>query len=112
MRLKTIVLPILVGCAVSACTTSTSTSRSAPPRREVVSSRSEIIVRPPEPRVVLAPAPRKGYVWAPGFWRWNGRDYDWVDGRWIRERKGERWIPAHWEERGDRWHFEQGHWER
>ena len=107
MRLNTIFLTALVACTVSAC----ATTSSVPARRTAV-SRTEIVVRPPEPRVVLVPAPRSGYVWAPGYWRWNSRDYDWIDGRWMRERRGERWVAAHWEERGGRWYFEQGHWER
>jgi len=107
MKLKTILLPVVLACTVCACATS-----GPPARRPVTVSRAEIVVRPPEPRVVLVPAPRAGYVWAPGYWRWNGRDYDWTDGRWMRERRGERWVPAHWEEQGGRWRLEEGHWER
>jgi hypothetical protein len=72
----------------------------------------DIDVRPPPPRVIVVPAPRAGYVWAPGFWRWNGRRHVWVEGHWVRERRGEHWVPAHWEENHGRWHFEDGHWER
>jgi hypothetical protein len=72
----------------------------------------DIDVRPPAERVVVVPAPRRGYLWAPGYWRWNGRQHVWVDGHWVRERRGYHWVPAHWEERHNRWHFEDGHWER
>jgi hypothetical protein len=72
----------------------------------------DIEVRPPEPRVVEVPAPRHGYVWAPGYWQWNGHKHVWVDGRWLRERHGSHWVPAHWEDRHGRYHFEQGRWER
>jgi hypothetical protein len=72
----------------------------------------EIDVRPPPPRVVVVPAVRRGYVWAPGYWRWNGRRHVWIEGRWLRERAGWHWAPAHWEEGRGRWHFEEGHWER
>ena len=72
----------------------------------------DIDVRPPPARVVVVPAPRAGYIWAPGYWRWNGRRHVWVDGRWMRARHGWHWVPAHWEERRGRFHFEEGHWER
>ena len=72
----------------------------------------EINVRPPEPRVVVVPAERRGHVWAPGYWRWNGHKHVWVDGRWLREKHGKHWVAAHWEEsRHGNWHFEEGHWE-
>jgi len=72
----------------------------------------EIEVAPPPPRVVVVPQPRLGYVWAPGYWRWDGRSHVWVDGAWMRERRGYHWEPAHWEERHGRYHFEEGHWVR
>ncbi len=72
----------------------------------------DVDVRPPAPRVVLVPTVRPGYVWAPGYWRWDGRRHVWVDGRYLRERRGYHWEPAHWDERNGRYHFEEGHWER
>src|SRR6185312_12596891 len=80
-----------------------------PARRHAV---VEVNVRPPAPRVVVVPAARVGYVWAPGFWRWNGRQHVWIEGRWLPERRGWHWVPDRWEERGSRWHFEEGHWAR
>ena len=61
---------------------------------------------------VAAPHPRGGYVWADGYWRWNGHRYFWVDGRWVRARHGWHWVPDHWVAAGPRWHFVPGHWER
>jgi hypothetical protein len=72
----------------------------------------DVDVAPPPPRVVVEPALRVGYVWAPGYWRWNGRQHVWVDGRYLHERRGYHWHPAHWDARGSRYHFEEGHWER
>ena len=37
-------------------------------------------------------------VWQPGHWRWNGRHYVWVSGRYVE-------IPRH------RHHWDSGHWE-
>ena len=47
---------------------------------------AEVFVRvaPPRPlveRVVPAPSPR--HVWVAGYYRWNGRAYLWVPGRWV-----------------------------
>ena len=72
----------------------------------------DIDIAPPAARVIEVPPPRRGYVWAPGYWRWEGHRHVWVDGRWIHERRGRHWVPAHWEARHGRWHFEEGHRER
>ncbi len=72
----------------------------------------DVAQAPPPPRVVVEPSVRVGYVWAPGYWRWNGRQHVWVNGRYMHERRGYHWRSAHWEPRGGRYHFEQGHWER
>jgi hypothetical protein len=71
----------------------------------------EIAVAPPPVRVVEAPPPRVGYVWAPGYWNWNGREHVWVEGRWLHERPGQHWVPEHWDQHNGRWRFAQGHWE-
>src|SRR4051794_8117707 len=71
-----------------------------------------IVIAPPAPRVEAVPAPRKGYVWAPGYWRWEGRHHVWVPGYYVRVQHGRHWVPEHWEERGGRWYFRKGHWER
>jgi hypothetical protein len=72
----------------------------------------DIQIAPPAPRVIAVPPPRRGYVWAPGYWRWEGRRHVWVEGRWMRARPHQHWVPEHWDQRGDRWHFERGHWDR
>jgi hypothetical protein len=73
----------------------------------------EIQVAPPAPRVEVVPAPRVGYVWAPGYWRWNGRRHVWVNGVWVRERRGWRWEPDAWVQGPNgRWHLVRGRWAR
>lgn len=72
----------------------------------------DVEVAPPPPRVEVVPAPRVGYVWAPGYWNWNGRRHVWVGGSWQRERRGYHWAPHNWVQRDGRWHFDRGHWER
>jgi hypothetical protein len=51
---------------------------------------------PPPPRYEVVPAPRAGYVWAPGYWQWEGSRHVWAPGHWIAERQGYRWVPDHW----------------
>jgi hypothetical protein len=71
----------------------------------------DITIAPPAPRVVVAPPPRAGYVWAPGYWRWDGGRHVWVDGRWMRARRNFHWMPEHWDEgRHGHYHFVPGHW--
>src|SRR3954471_11244492 len=46
-----------------------------------VAPASDLVVvqmEPPAPRVEDTPAPREGYVWAPGYWSWDGSNYVWV----------------------------------
>ena len=62
--------------------------------------------------VERAPPPRPGYIWAPGYWRWQGNRHVWTDGRWLRERPGYRWVPDRWEPHGRMYRLVQGHWER
>jgi len=71
-----------------------------------------VVIAPPAPRYEVVPAPRHGYVWAPGYYGWNGHKHVWHSGRWMRERHGEHWVAHSWEQRGDRWYFHDGHWDR
>jgi hypothetical protein len=77
-----------------------------------VSLSLNIGVPPPAPRVEVVPPPRQGYVWAPGYWRWEGRHHEWIDGRWIEERHGHRWVPERWVHEGPYWRLVPGHWKR
>lgn len=69
------------------------------------------IAPPPLPAVVIPP-PRVGFVWAPGYWQWNGARHVWVEGRWLRARPGFRWVPEHWVGRRGHYRFVAGHWAR
>jgi len=72
----------------------------------------DIEVAPPPPRYEPVPPARAGYVWAPGYWAWDGYHHQWHRGRWVHERHGYAWVPHHWAHNGDRWRFDEGHWER
>jgi hypothetical protein len=68
---------------------------------------------PPPPMVETIPPPRAGYVWAPGYWRWENERHLWAPGRWIEERRGQRWVPDRWVEGPNgAWRFQPGHWAR
>jgi hypothetical protein len=77
-----------------------------------VRARLYVQVGPPAPvveRVVVAPGP--GYVWTPGYYRWDGRAYVWMPGRHVLPpRPHAVWVPGHWghERRGFFWI--DGHW--
>jgi WXXGXW repeat (2 copies) len=71
-----------------------------------------INIGPPPAIVEVVPDPRPGYVWAPGYWHWNGHQHAWAKGHWIRERHGYVWMPDQWEQRGDRWYYRRGYWNR
>jgi hypothetical protein len=68
-------------------------------------------VPPPTARVEVTPGPRPGYVWAQGYWAYDGGQYVWVSGRWETARAGYRWSPERWESRSNRYYFVPGHWE-
>ena len=67
---------------------------------------------PPPARDERPPAPRDGYIWAPGYWDWGGHSYSWVSGHYIFERHGAHWVPDRWDQVGEHWQHVAGHWER
>ena len=72
----------------------------------VVSSRS-----PPPPRVVYAPPPRHGYVWQPGYWTLQDREWVWIEGHWAPRYPGYDWEPARWVRDPDgHWRLLPGQW--
>ena len=69
---------------------------------------------PPPPRYARVPPPRPGYLWAPGYWRWNPSTHAhvWGGGYWVRARPGYRYVPERWVNHGPDWRLERGHWVR
>ncbi|WP_432377347.1 YXWGXW repeat-containing protein [Duganella sp. P38] len=65
---------------------------------------------PPPPRIETLPAPRRGYVWAPGYWNWDGHRHVWAAGHWEREVVGSSWRQAEWVRDGGGWRFAPGGW--
>lgn len=73
-----------------------------------------ITTAPPPVRYEAVPPPRPGWIWAPGYWRWDGyaRRHVWVGGYWVRGRPGYRYVPGRWDHYGPGWRFRQGYWVR
>ena len=69
-------------------------------------------IAPPPMRIEAVPAPRHGYIWAPGYWNWHGNGHVWVAGSYMRERHGYRYSEPRWEQRDGRWYQERGRWSR
>ena len=67
---------------------------------------------PPVAPVEVVPVVAPGYVWAPGYYAWNGERYIWVRGRPILQRVGYAWVPDRWVERKGHFSREHGHWAR
>jgi hypothetical protein len=85
-----------------------------PAAAQTVTGSIFVDVAPPPARVEVVPAPRVGFVWAPGYWRWEApaRTHVWVEGRYVEERPGFRWIADRWVPRERRYYYEPGRWER
>jgi hypothetical protein len=65
---------------------------------------------PPPLRYEVVPAPRRGYVWAPGHWEWRGHRHEWVTGYWIAERPGYAYSAPAWARRDGGWYYEPARW--
>lgn len=102
------------GLGLSACVV---TPVGPPVAAEVVGPRfvtPEVIpVQPPPPREeIIGVAPQVGFIWAPGYWNWEGGRHVWVGGRWIPPRAGYYWEPHTWVHVGNGWHLREGYWAR
>jgi WXXGXW repeat (2 copies) len=76
--------------------------------------RGRVFVRvgPPPPRVeAVVAAPGPGYVWVPGYYRWDGAVYVWTPGRYLRPpRPRARWVAGHWVHNRRGWYYVEGRW--
>jgi hypothetical protein len=78
-------------------------------QREVI---EEVVApQPPPPRIVeVEPPRREGYVWARGYWHWNGHEYVAMPGHWEVFRPGYHYVHPHYERHNDGWHLNVGVW--
>jgi WXXGXW repeat (2 copies) len=68
----------------------------------------------PPPLRVESPTlqPSSAHVWIPGYWKWAGINYEWVEGRWVKGKPGRTWVPGTWEPQGSYWAWKPGKWEK
>jgi hypothetical protein len=57
-------------------------------------------------------APSGRHFWAPGYYRWNGREHAWVGGRWELRREGLEFVGPRWVRRFGRFEYLPGRWVR
>jgi WXXGXW repeat (2 copies) len=71
-----------------------------------------IRIGPPAPvHEEMGRPPHEGWVWQPGYHRWDGEHYVWVGGTWAEPpHHGARWVPGHWDHRHGEYVWVEGHW--
>ena len=71
---------------------------------------------PPPPRYEVVPAPRAGYVWAPGHYELVRDQYVWIPGQWMASRAGYRYVSPAWERYytagREQWRYVPSRWDR
>jgi len=99
-------LPLAAGAADVTTATIAAPATTAPMYVAPAAAAPDLVVvqtEPPAPRVEDMPAPREGYVWAPGYWSWDGSNYVWVEGRYVPALAGYSYVAPHWEAAGGGW---------
>lgn len=75
---------------------------------------AQVVVRvgPPAPIVETRPvAPGAGYVWTPGYHRWDGNRYVWAPGAYVMPpRPHAVWVPHHYVRRRGGYVLVEGRW--
>ena len=79
-----------------------------------VTASAQVVVRVRPPAAIVerhGRPPGSGYVWVPGYHRWDGNAYAWVPGKWdMPPRAHSSWVPSRWVRHGNTWEFREGHW--
>ena len=71
------------------------------------------VAPPPIPVYEQPMCPSEGYVWVPGYWKYDdyNNEYYWVDGRWVRPaRIGWFWTPGYWAANAGYYTWHRGYW--
>ena len=83
----------------------------SPAQSQVTISITTVLAPPPLPIYLQPPIPTPGYLWAPGYWAWDGFDYYWVPGVWVLPpRAGLLWTPGYWGWRDSFYVYNAGYW--
>jgi len=69
-------------------------------------------IGPPEARYEAVPPPRRGYLWAPGYWDTKRGKHSWAAGHWERERTGYHFTQPNWSQHDSRWELQRGRWDK
>ena len=82
-----------------------------PARAQVNITITTVLAPPPLPIYEQPPIPASGYLWAPGYWAWDGYDYYWVPGAWVEPPSvGLLWTPGYWGWRDTVYIYNPGYW--
>ncbi len=68
---------------------------------------------PPLPVYLQPPIPGPGYMWIPGYWAWDGREWYWMPGYWALPPEADLyWTPGYWawDDTDDDYAFNAGYW--
>ena len=85
----------------------------SPVRADAFISISVGFAPPPLPVYEQAPIPGPDYLWAPGYWAWDGDfgDYYWVPGTWVQApTPGYLWTPGYWGWNDGAFAWNAGYW--
>ncbi|HSS29236.1 MAG TPA: hypothetical protein VLL50_14910 [Usitatibacter sp.] len=70
----------------------------------------DVTIAPPAPITEEVPAPREGYVWAPGYYDYAQNKHHWHKGRWMRERRGYTYVAPRWVDENGHWNLYAENW--
>ena len=73
---------------------------------------TEVVTAPPPSPLTetITVAPHPGWIWHPGYYRWEGNNYVWTGGEWVEPKPGYRWEPHVWVKEGKGWRLREGEW--
>ncbi|KJV24734.1 hypothetical protein VI08_20315 [Luteibacter yeojuensis] len=97
---------LATGCAPVSSRTERVVVIEQSPRPTVI----HVTQEPPREVVEVEPPPREGWLWAHGYWRWDGRDYVRMPGHWERVVVGRHYVHTYWERRDGQWWLHEGYW--
>ena len=105
----------IVGAGAMALLGLVGTAQAQSPHWAPASQGSYVTVQfnaPPAPRYEAVPAPRRGHVWAPGYWEPRGHRHVWRAGHWVQSRPGYVYRQPTWKHHGNRWDYQGSRWDR
>jgi hypothetical protein len=108
--------PVLIPSLLLAAALGCHHPRPSPAASSPIASPAVWVTQTPPPAAypeTQPPQPHKNDVWVPGWFKWDGKSFEWVVGRWETPPSGtHEWAPGAWSERSDgKWQFIDGHWQ-